>query len=62
VSTGRKTVFAWCPICRCPVPLFEVVVHVSGILRRDVGVTVNGDATDYIAHMWSHERKEVDHG
>jgi hypothetical protein len=44
------------------VPLFEVVVHVSGILRRDVGVTVNGDATDYIAHMWSHERKEVDHG
>jgi hypothetical protein len=39
-----------------------VHVNVSGFLARDVGVTVEGDATDYIAHMWSHESERANHG
>lgn len=62
INTGSKTVFAWCPVCRCPLPLFVVTVHVSGFFRKDVGVRVDGDATDYIAHMWSHQKEIVDNG
>ena len=61
-NRGSRTVFAWCPVCRCPLPLFMVHVNVSGFLARDVGVTVEGDATDYIAHMWSHESERANHG
>jgi hypothetical protein len=32
----------------------EITVEATGLLRRRVDVMVNGDATDFIAHMWGH--------
>ena len=45
---------AKCPVCGCVIPTFEVKAFAKGFLRRNVSLTVNGDATDWIVHLWSH--------
>lgn len=51
---ATKPIYAWCPYCRAPVPVLEITVEVTGLLRRRVEVMLDGDATDFIAHMWAH--------
>lgn len=51
---AQRPIYAWCPYCRCPVPVLLITVELSGVLRRRCDVMVDGDASDYVAHMWSH--------
>ncbi len=46
---------ATCPVCATVVPLFHIEAMARGWLRRDLSVTVTGDATDFIAHLWTHQ-------
>ena len=51
---GAAPVMARCPVCGVVVPMIEVSVERYGWLRRRVAVVVDGDATDFVAHLWSH--------
>ena len=46
---------AQCPICGATVPVFEITAKGKGFLRRNVEVNVTGDATDFVAHIWTHQ-------
>lgn len=47
-------IMAGCPICGATVPFAHVSVNVTGLWRPHVRVTVDGDATDFVTHLWSH--------
>ena len=49
-----------CPICMGAVPIFTIEVQKTGLWNRNLNVTIHGDATDWIAHIWSHQQ-EVRH-
>lgn len=53
-----RTIAARCPICGAILPIFTVIAERHGFLGRHLRLTLNGDATDYVAHIWTHERKE----
>lgn len=46
-----------CPICRASVPIAQVVATRGPWFKPNVEVTVDGDATDYVAHMWAHQQR-----
>lgn len=58
MRSATKTVVATCPICSAFVPMFTVVVHVTGIIRPSVQLDLQADASDYVAHMWTHSQGE----
>ena len=43
-----------CPVCGVIVPMFTVSVSRYGFLGRRTAVVVDGDATDFVAHLWTH--------
>ena len=45
---------ARCPVCGVIVPFAYVTVRQYGFLRRRVSVVLDGDATDFVAHLWTH--------
>lgn len=47
-----------CPVCGAIIPTFEIKATAKGLFKRKVQVMVEGDATDWIVHLWSH-REEV---
>lgn len=47
-------VAARCPVCGVIVPFAVVTVERYGFLKRRVAVIVEGDATDFVAHLWTH--------
>jgi hypothetical protein len=51
---GTAPISARCPVCGVIVPMITVEVQRYGFLRRRIGVVVDGDATDFVAHLWSH--------
>lgn len=53
---AKRAVYAFCPVCLVPVPALEITVELTGFLRRRCDVLVDGDASDYVAHMWSHQQ------
>jgi len=54
---AEREIHAWCPYCRVPIPVLTVTVEMSGFWRRRCDVLVNGDASDYAAHMWVHQEQ-----
>lgn len=46
-----------CPICMNPVPIFTIEIEKAGRWKRNLNVTITGDATDWIAHIWSHQQE-----
>lgn len=54
----NQTVAAKCPICSAVVPMFTVTITVRGWLRPKASMEVTADASDYVAHMWTHTDKE----
>ncbi|HEY7823214.1 MAG TPA: hypothetical protein VIG24_10285 [Acidimicrobiia bacterium] len=50
----EQKVAAACPVCKLIIPMFTVRLHQSGFLGRRIRVEVEGEATDWVAHMWSH--------
>jgi len=51
---AAQHVYAVCPVCTGEIPVLTIEVDLSGWFRRKCQVTAVGDATDYIAHMWTH--------
>ena len=51
-----RTVTAYCPLCKCLIPIVFLKVESSGWWRKNVQIKVEGDATDYVMHMWSHQQ------
>jgi len=51
-----RSVNAFCPLCKCLIPVVFLKVRTTGWWRKQVDVIVEGDATDYISHMWSHQQ------
>lgn len=49
-----KTVEGKCPICETAVPFFTITINIDGWWRPKVQMTIDADATDYVAHMWTH--------
>lgn len=58
MSKATKTVLAKCPVCDALVPMFTVTAVVEGMLRPKVGLIIEADASDYVAHMWVHSQGE----
>lgn len=52
-------VYAKCPICAEPLPVFAVSAIRRGVLRPRIELVITEDATDFIAHMWAHEQNGV---
>lgn len=55
---AERAVYAFCPYCRAPIPVLSITVELTGLFRRKCDVMVNGDASDFVAHMWLHEQQE----
>lgn len=53
-----RTIAARCPICGAILPIFTVTAERHGFLSRHMRLTLEGDATDYVAHIWMHTDKE----
>ena len=51
---GAAPVMAKCPVCGVVVPMIEVTVQRYGLFGRRTAVVVDGDATDFVAHLWQH--------
>lgn len=54
---AKREVYAWCPYCRVPIPVLEITVILSGLIKRRCDVVVDGDATDYATHLWTHQQQ-----
>lgn len=54
IDLEPKQVAAACPVCKIIIPMFTVRVSQTGFLGRKVHVEVEGEATDWVAHLWSH--------
>ena len=58
MKSATKIVLAKCPVCNAMVPMFTITAQVSGLLNPKVGLVVEADASDYVAHMWGHSQGE----
>ena len=56
----ERIVNAYCPICSAVIPIVTVTFHTKGRWRKTVTMTLDGDATDYVAHLWAHQQGIVD--
>lgn len=54
---ANREIYAFCPVCRTPIPVLTLTIELTGLVRRRCNVMVNGDATDYAAHMWMHDQQ-----
>lgn len=54
-----EPVAARCPLCGAVVPILFLRIEQPHWWKRRVVVTVEGDATDWVAHIWSH-RERID--
>jgi hypothetical protein len=55
----RKIIEYQCPMCSDTVPLAEITATRTGWWKPNIEVTVEGDATDYVAHMWAHQQRRI---
>ena len=54
-KVGYENVTAQCPMCALPIPLVSIKFTTTGWWHKSVAVSIQGDATDFVVHLWSHE-------
>jgi hypothetical protein len=54
IPDNVKVIAAKCPVCEAIIPMFTIEVERYGFLNLRARLTVDGDATDWVAHIWSH--------
>lgn len=54
-----RTIATKCPICDAILPIFSVTLQRHGFLGRHTRLLLDGDATDYVAHMWQHSQEKT---
>jgi len=57
MNTSIKVIDYACPLCGCLVPFAEITATTKGWWKPKINITVEGDATDYVTHMWQHQQK-----
>jgi hypothetical protein len=62
IDTDERVVTAYCPLCRTLIPLVTVTFITEGRWRKRVTMILDGDGTDYVAHMWAHQQGLTDPG
>lgn len=61
VSTSNERIItAHCPICRTLIPIVTVTFTTTGLWRKHVAMELDGDATDYVTHLWAHQQGIID--
>jgi len=55
LEENPKQICAACPVCGMVVPIFSVEITQYGLLKRRTMVTIDGDATDWVSHIWTHQ-------
>ena len=58
--TNGGAIAAKCPVCGVVVPFMDVSIERYGFLKRRVGIVLDGDATDFVVHLWSHRPDMID--
>jgi hypothetical protein len=53
-------VTAYCPACHTLIPIVTVTFITQGRWRQRVKMELDGDATDYVAHLWAHQHGITD--
>lgn len=48
-----------CPICFDSVPIAEITATQTHRWKPNLYVTIEGDATDYVAHLWAHQQRMI---
>ena len=48
-----------CPMCRVSVPIAEVRAKQTRWWQTNIEVAIEGDATDYMAHIWQHQQRMI---
>ena len=56
----EKTVTAFCPLCQTLIPIVNITFIKKSWLHKNVKIEIDGDATDYITHMWAHQQGIID--
>lgn len=54
-----RVIASECPICSQVVPIAEITATQTSRWRPDLYVTIQGDATDYVAHLWAHQQNMI---
>lgn len=57
MKRDRQTIATRCPVCGAVLPLFDLLVIRQGWWRPAIQVIIEGDATDYVAHLWTHSQE-----
>jgi hypothetical protein len=55
---ATEFVFVSCPICGEGIPVWSIHVETWGWWRRQTEVRLEGDSSDYVAHLWFHEQQK----
>lgn len=56
----ERIVTAYCPGCQALIPIVTVTFITKGFWRKNVTMELDGDATDYVTHMWAHQQGMID--
>jgi hypothetical protein len=59
-KVDERLVTAFCPLCHAVLPIVTVTFTIKGRWRKQVTMVLDGDATDYVAHLWSHQQGMTD--
>lgn len=54
-----KVIEYQCPICNDCIPLAKITATRTQWWKANLSVEVEGDATDYVAHMWAHDQRMI---
>jgi len=60
LEENPKQIMAACPLCGATVPVFSVEITYYGLFKRRTMVTIEGDATDWVSHIWTHQDRAYD--
>jgi hypothetical protein len=59
-ETEQRIVTAYCPECQALIPIVTITFITQGRWHKRVEMQLDGDATDYVAHLWAHEHGITD--
>lgn len=54
LTEPANMVSARCPLCGTIVPLVYIFIQKPRWFGRSINVSIEGDGTDWITHLWSH--------
>lgn len=59
-ETDERIITAYCPACHAIIPIVTITFTTKGWWRKTVEMEIDGDATDYVTHLWAHQYNITD--